>query len=509
MLICDWVTNNARRFPEKMGTVSGKIHYTFAEIESRVNQLANGLIGMGLKKGDRVAFLDQNCPWYLEFYFGVIRAGMVAVPLNYRLMNHDYVYLLNNSGAKAIIVGKNYIKTVNALRDQIPEVKHFIGLTQSDGYLLYENLIADSKSDTPDVIISENDLAIIGYTSGTTAKPKGVMISHRNITANAVNFLVELPLRQEDICYCPFPLFHSGAYCVMAYFSRGCTQVFDNFELDNAFKILQNEKINFMFIPAGALIFLPKFSSHAEYDLSALRMILTGGSRTPLPVMKELFELFPKLETIYDTFALTEASPAVCAIPKTRQMFLDSQITETSGPETYGVHIRLLDVNDEDVPLGGVGEICVSGDNVMQGYWQMPDETNRTIRNGWLHTGDMGRFDEKRHLYVVDRIKDMILSGSENIASKEVEEALYKHPAIEDVAVIGVPDKKWGERVHAVIVLRQGQKMTEEDVIAFCRENLASYKKPRSIEFVSELPRNPSGKILKQNLRASFKSTHK
>jgi acyl-CoA synthetase (AMP-forming)/AMP-acid ligase II len=430
---------------------------------------------------------------------------MVGVPLNYRLVSREYTYLLNNSGAKAIIVGKDYIPVIDGLRKEIPTVKHYISLSPASGYSLYDDVIAASKPDDPGVPLKEEDMVIIGYTSGTTANPKGVMLTHKNIIANAMNFLSELPLRQEDVCYSPFPLFHSGSYCVMAYYSRGCTQVYDDFELVNTFEVLQREKVNFLFIPAGALVFLPNFPKIGDYDRSSLRLILTGGSRTPVPVIKALFDVFPKLDILYDCFALTEAAPLVCVIPKSRQMLLDNQISESTGTEAYGTYVRLFDDDDKDVPPGGVGEIVVRGDNVMQGYWEMKEETEKTLRGGWLHTGDMGRFDEKRHLYVVDRKKDMILSGGENVASKEVEEVLYTHPAIADVAVIGVPDEKWGERVHAVIVLKAGQSLDEKGVTEFCREKMAGYKRPRSMEFVTELPRNPSGKIMKKELRAKYK----
>lgn len=504
MTVKDWVESNARREPEKIAVISGEVKLTFQQFAEKVNRLGNALLSMGLKKGDRVAFLDKNCPWYLEFYFGVMQAGMIAVPLNYRLVSQEYVYLINNSEAKALIVGESFIQLIDEIKNEIPHVEQFIALKDAQGYQHYEKILANSPSSDPGIPVDEKDLAVIEYTSGTTAKPKGCMITHRNLVANAVNFLVELPLTRDDICYNPFPLFHSGGFCVMAYMSRGCTQVYDDFDIENTFRVIEREKVNFMFIPAGALIFLAASSSYGNYTLDSLRLVLTGGSRTPLPVLESLFSIFPNLQAIYDTFALTEASPLVCVIAKTRKMLEAGEITEGSGPECYGVHVRLFDDNDVDVKPGEVGEIAVKGDNVMQGYWKMPEETEKALKNGWLHTGDMGRFDEKRYLYVVDRKKDMILSGSENIASKEVEEIIYQHPAIADVAVIGKPDEKWGETVHAIIVLKEGEQATAEEIVEFCKERLASYKKPRSVEFVKELPRNPSGKILKTELRKQY-----
>ena len=296
-----------------------------------------------------------------------------------------------------------------------------------------------------------NDLIFIIYTSGTTANPKGVMLTHRNIVATARNFLTELPLSQDDVCYSNFPLFHSAVFCVMSYFSRGCTQVYDDYELKNTFEVIQREKVNFMFIPAGAMVFLPNYPNAADYKLDSLRMILTGGSRTPVALIRKLYDLFPYLDVIYDTFALTEAAPNVCVTPKTRKMLLENRISDSVGTENYGTHIRIVDDDDNDVPPGGVGEVIVIGDNIMKGYWKMPEETAIALRNGWLHTGDMGRFDDNRHLYIVDRKKDMILSGGENVSSQEVEEVLYTMPAVADVAVIGVPDAKWGERVTLLL----------------------------------------------------------
>lgn len=504
MAIKDWVTNNSRRYPDKIGFICGDVRMTFKTVEERINRLANALIDMGLQKGDRVAFLDKNCPWYLEFYFGITRAGMVAVPLNYRLVSKEYEYLINHSEAKVLIVGEAFIQIIDSMRDKLLTVEHYIALKEVNGYKHYHSLIDESSPRDPKIYIEENDLAIIEYTSGTTAKPKGCMITQRNLVANAVNFLVELPLKPDDICYNPFPLFHSGGFCVMAYMSRGCTQIYEDFDIKRVFEVCELENVSFMFIPAGALIFLCEYPEFKNYNLKSLKMILTGGSRIPVPVMNKLFTIFPNLDAIYDTYALTEASPLVCIMSKTRKMFADGLLNESSGPESYGVHVRLVEDDGLDVGAGKTGEIAVKGDNVMQGYWNMPEQTSQALNHGWLLTGDMGRFDENRHLYVVDRKKDMILSGSENIASKEVEEVICQHDAVADVAVIGLPDEKWGEVVHAEIVLKDHVDLTEEEIIEFCKERLASYKKPRSVRFVNELPRNPSGKILKTLIRQKY-----
>lgn len=507
MIIRELYQNPARRFSERTGIVSGNVRYTFKECEKRINQLINGLMELGLQKGDRVAIIDSNKPWYLQLYFGITGGGMIAVPLNYRLAPREYVYLLNQSGAKAVCVGEDYVQTINSIRDQVPEVEHFICPTFSDGYISFEELLQGASDQQPDVPISENDLATLGFTSGTTGLPKGAKISHKNIIQNAMNYLIELPLYPSDVCYNHFPMFHCGGYSLMGYYGRGLTQVYDDFALQSAFEVIEREKINYWYVPAGALAFVPGFSEHESYDVSSVRVIYTGGSATRNAVVESLFKMFPNLQSLHDIYGLTECTASVVARTITRGMLpqLD-QIGEHCGPECFGVHARLVDDDDRDVPDGELGEVVVQSETTCQGYWDNPEETEKLLRNGWLHTGDIGRFDELRNLYIVDRKKDMILSGGENIASAEVENAIYMHPKVAEIAVIARPDPKWGEAVHAVVVPLPGEEITEQEIIDFCKQNIASYKKPKSVELMDALPRNPTGKVLKKDLRARFQA---
>ena len=507
MIIRDLYLNAARRFPNKMGIISGDKRYTFKEVKERVNRISNALFAMGLKKGDRVAILDSNKSWYLKLYFGITAGGMIAVPLNYRLAPREYVYLLNQSGTSAIFVGDAYVDTINSIRGELPNLKHFINYSSAPNYIAYEKMLADSKADNPVAPLDESDIATIGYTSGTTAQPKGALITHKNFMANNANYLIELPLYPTDVCYNHFPMFHCGGYSLTGYYGRGLTQVYDDFALKTSFEVIQKEKVNYWYIPAGALAFVPTFPDHAKYDVRSLRVIYTGGSSTRNEVVSGLYKMFPNLGSIHDIYGLTECTASVVARTITKDMLPRlSEIGEHCGPEVYGVHVRLVDDSGKDVPVGELGEVAVKGDTTCKGYWDKPKETAESLKDGWLHTGDIGKFDENRNLYIVDRKKDMILSGGENIASKEVEATLFLHPAVLDCAVIGLPDPKWGENVHAVVVLKSGMSVTQDELIDFCKANIASYKKPKSVDFVKELPRNPSGKVLKKELRLQYKT---
>lgn len=505
MILRELYQNPSRRFPEKTAIVSGERRFTFKEAEIRINRLANALLDLGLKKGDRVAILDSNTPWYLNLYFAITGAGMVAVPLNYRLAPREYVYLLNQSESAGIFVGEKYTEMIDGIKEQLPLVKHYITQSEAEGYLSYEALMDGASPQAPEVPIDETDIATIGFTSGTTAQPKGAIISHRNIMANLYNYLIELPLYKDDICYNHFPMFHCGGYALLGYYGRGLTQVYDDFDLRNAFEVIQRERVNYWYIPAGALAFVPDFADHRKYEVGSLRVIYTGGSATRNPVVQGIFDMFPNLQSLHDIYGLTECTASVVARQITRNMLSNlSAIGEHCGPECFGVHTQLVDWEGNEVPRGQIGEVVVRSDTTCQGYWKKPDETESLFRGGWLHTGDMGRYDEDRNLYIVDRLKDMILSGGENISSCEVEGTLLLHPEVREAAVIGVSDEKWGERVHAVVVRTPGSELTDAALIAFCKENLASYKKPRSVDFVEELPRNPTGKILKKELRKRY-----
>ena len=364
-----------------------------------------------------------------------------------------------------------------------------------------------SSDNDPGIVISSEDLAIICYTSGTTAMPKGAMLTHRSINASAVNFNLALSLVFDDIIYYPAPLFHVMGCMAMGMMAVGCTMTFDNYSIPTICETIEREKPTVVVSAAGAWTMLVNSDiNFSQYNLSSVKTILSGAGPMRKGIGEKLFNIFSRLDKLYFSFSQTEASPCITAgIVTTRSNLSKGKYNEDSGKETFCVKTKIVDENDNEVPVGHSGEIVVWGPNVMNGYWNMPEETAKTIRNGWLYTGDIGYFDAKGCLFVVDRKKDMIISGGENVASVEVESVLCQHPNIKEAAVIGIPDEKWGERVHAIIV--SDKTITIEELITFCRGKLAGYKIPRSVENISELPRTPSGKVLKTELRKKYRSS--
>lgn len=507
----DWVYRNSKRYPNKLAIANGPVRYTFSQFAERCNRLANALLSKGLQKGDRVAFIDRTCPWYLEFYFGISLGGMIAVPINWRLAPREIIYILNNCRPKALIVGKDYISVVNEIRSEVPSIDYFISMVPAEGYELYEQIIRQSDPGEPSTQVSAEDVAVLCYTSGTTAVPKGAMLTHRSIGASGVNMNLGISLTPDDIVYYPAPLFHVMGCMAMSMMAMSCTMVFEDFAPQTMVETIERERPSLVVTTAGPYTMLVNADlDRSKYDITSVRKALAGGSPMRKRVAVDLFNFFPKLENLYFCFSLTEASPFVTVgLAATRRDIEEDRYHEDSGAEGYLTLTKIVDDNDNELPPGQPGEVIVYGPMVMNGYWEMPDETAEALRGGWLHTGDIGYYDERGRLWIVDRKKDMILTGSENVASAEVESVLYRHPAIADAAVIGVPDEKWGERVHAVVVLKPGQKVTAQEITDFCRGYLAGYKIPRSVEFVDALPRNPAGKVLKTELRAKYKKVDK
>ncbi|HZK19028.1 MAG TPA: AMP-binding protein [Clostridia bacterium] len=504
LTVKDLLYRNNRRYPDKLAVANGSVRYTFGEFTKRCNRLANMLRSRGLGKGDRVAFLDKTCPWYLEFYYGIISGGMVAVPINYRLSVREILYILNDSKPEAIIVGKDYIELIDSIRPRLTSIKHFIAMDATEGYNGYhEGLDAASDKDLDDELVSE-DLAAIWYTSGTTAMPKGAMLTHRNISANAVNLNLAISLTSDDVVYYPAALFHIIGSMAMGMMAMGCTMIFEDFALSEVCETIEKEKPNIVVTAAGAFVMLVNSDTDfSRYNLGSVQKVLAGAGPMRKVTGEKLFVALPGLEKLYFSFALTEASPFVTmGVAATRDTLAEGGYSEDSGTENFCVITKIVDDSGKEVPVGELGEITVRGPNVMSGYWNMPGETEKTIRDGWLYTGDVGYVDTNGRLFVVDRKKDMIISGGESIASAEVENVLFEHPNIKEAVIIGLPDEKWGERVHAVIV--SDNSISLEGLIGFCRGKLAGYKIPRSYNIVNDLPRSPSGKILKRKLRERY-----
>jgi len=505
-----------QQYPTRTAVVCGQERFTYAQFAVRVSKLAGALRKSGVKPGDRVAFLSANCHRLLEAYYGVIEAGGVLLPLNIRLSADELAYILNDAGASVLFLQKQFQELVESFHPKLSTVKAFYSLdAQAREHWLtpedYETLLSGTEPVRRDIMeIDENELAELFYTSGTSAEPKGVMLTHRNIYLHAHNTGLGLPTERDAVELHTIPMFHANGWGVPHFLTLlgGKHVMMQRFDPIEVFRLIQAERVNHCsLVPAMATV-LVNCPERTKYDLSSLRRINMGGSASSPTLVREVEE---KLGCIcFSGYGLTETSPVLSISlmkpgldPQGEERFVRQAMTGYAMP---GVEIRVVDSNDQDVPKDGksIGEIVARSDGVMAGYWQQPEATAQAMRGGWLHTGDMATWGEDGYLLIVDRKKDIIISGGENISSLEVEKAILSHAAVMEAAVIPVPDKMWGEVPKALVVLRPEQSTGETELIQHCRQRLAHYKCPRSVEFFESLPKTSTGKILKRDLRKKY-----
>jgi long-chain acyl-CoA synthetase len=501
----DMIDDIAQRYPDKTAFICEDMRYTFEQVNQRINSLVHALADLGVGKGDRVGILAYNCPQYFEV-FGLAKAGRVCVPLNYRFVGRELLYLINNSEISTLIFQSEFVDVLSSIRDELGAVKSFICLDADiDGVLNYEELIGGFSPDEPLENVNADDPCVLFYTSGTTGWPKGAIHTHKSILAET-----QVPYRNltsRDVVLCVMPFFHVGgsaAHLIPA-FAVGATQVIHKrFEESLILRTIEEEGVTYVFLVPTMIIRLLEHPDLMNYDLSSLHGVGYTGAPMPVEALRRGIERLG--EVFFQELGQTETLNMT--VLKREEHKLEGSPRELRRLESVGKppregELRIVDEQGRDVPVGQAGEIVARSERMMQGYWRMPEETVQTMRDGWLHTGDVGRKDEDGYIYLVDRKKDMIISGGENIYSREVEDVLYMHPAVREAAVVGVPDNLWGESVKAVVVLKEGASASEEEIIDFCKDNLASYKKPRSIEFRDELPKTASGKIRKVEIRES------
>jgi len=496
------LTLTANKFPERTAIIFEDRRFTYREFNERVNQLAQALVQRGLRKGEKVAVLLFNSNHFVEAYFATAKVGGIFTPINFRFAQEEVRYILNHSDARLFLFGEEFSDLVKPIRSHLKKVEVFIsvGVKQLKGDLNYEGLLKKSKRGEPPVKVFEKDVCQLMYTSGTTGKPKGALITHGNILWNLVNAIVEREEKEGEVSLVVGPLYHTAAlnnHFTLRVALAGTSVLVKNFEAKRVMEIIEKEKVN---VISGApamynlLLTLPDIE---RYDTRSITKCTTGASILPHETKERLLKLFHNAEGIYDVYGCTEASPNI-AILRARDSL---RKRECVGPPVPFLEVRIVDQKDRDVPAGEIGELICRGPNVMKGYYKDRKATLEALRGGWLHTGDLARMDEEKFIYIVDRKKDMIVSGGENIYPREIEEVLYRHPKIQEAAIVGVPDPTWGESVKAFVVLRKGEMLKEEEVIEYCKKYLASYKKPRFVKFVETLPRNPSGKVLKTVLK--------
>ena len=511
MVVGDIVRNNARNFPNKTGIVSNGKKFTWSETDKRSNSIANALLKLGLKKQEGVGILAQNGNEWVETAFAVAKAGLRLVPLNMAFVGRELSYIINNAKIKTLFVENSKASLINDIRFELKDVEHIVGIGEKHGFFLdYEEMIKSNSAKDPEVHVSPDDIFLLPYTSGTTGQAKGAMLTHANNIAEALCASLEFRLLPHYTALTALPLYFIGGWggSALPALIRGCTHIFMSFEPEQLLKTIQNEKVNYTLLVPTMINMITNHPDVAKYDYSSLKVIPFAGSPLPVQFWIKAAKTFGNIfQSIY---GLTEVCATITVLqPEEVHPEGDEkqqQRLASIGKPMIGSSARVVDEDMNDVKPGSdqVGEIVLRGNTVMKGYWKDPETTKETFRGGWLHTGDLARVDEDGNIYITDRQKDMIISGGKNVYPREIEEVLYKHPAVLDACVIGIPDDKWGETVKAVVVLREGHSTTSEEIIEFCKQNLASYKKPTSVDMVQALPRTSSGKILKRALREQY-----
>jgi fatty-acyl-CoA synthase len=506
----EFARRTGRLYAEREAVIDGDLRLTYTQFFERCARWSAALQGFGVQPGDRVAYIAPNTHAMLEGFYAVPQIGAVIVPINYRLTADDFAYIINHSGARIVCAHSDYLEAVSGIRSQLPHVEHFIALEGThDGWLDYESALAAAAADFVRPVINEDDLISINYTSGTTARPKGVMITHRNAYLNIVGTLLHQPLNPQDRYLWTLPMFHANGWTfVWIVTARGAAHIcLRKVEPRAVFELIAGEQITMFCAAPTVLISIANAPEDIRRNARRGIRLLTAGA-PPAAVTIERIETKLGWE-LTQVYGLTETAPfiTVCEpLPEHTRLSMAERaiIKARQGVEllTSG-ELLVVDAGGNEVPHDGqtIGEIVVRGNVVMKGYFNDPDATGRAIRDGWFHTGDAAVVHPDGYAEIRDRIKDVIISGGENISSVEVEGALLRHPAIQEVAIVGMPHPKWGEAPHAFVVLRPGAVLTEDDVKQFAREHLAHFKAPQWVTFIPELPKTATGKVQKYVLR--------
>ncbi len=501
-----WAMRRALLEPDNLALYSKHIRLTYGEFDSRTNRIADSLYREGVRQGDRVAMLMLNSVEFMEVLFGCAKLGAIAVPMNFRLTAAEVAYLLADSGSALLVVSDKLepvaaeAVSMEGVRVRRRWVVGHAGVL-SPGVAPYEELVAGGRDEVRDEAVGLDDIAVLMYTSGTTGRPKGAMLSHGNMTWNAVNMLGRAPgISYRDRTVTAAPMFHIGGLGVFTlplFYVGGANYIQDVFVPTETLALMASERATGMFLVPAMWAALTQVKDFESYDLSNLRFGVSGGAPCPITVIEFMQD---KGVTFQEGFGMTETAPLVSVLAAEDLPARAGSI----GRVAMHVDARIVDDQDRDMPVDQVGELVLQGPNIFEGYWGLPAATAEAFRNGWFHTGDLGRMDAEGFITLVDRKKDMIITGGENVYPIEVEQVLFRHPQVADVAVIGAQDERWGEKVMAVVVPKPGENPTEQEIIEYARANMAHFKAPARVEFIAELPRNATGKILKRDLRVKF-----
>jgi long-chain acyl-CoA synthetase len=498
MVIGSLPTMCARRYPKKTAIISQGKTRTFGEFNFRVNALLDSLNMRGLKKGDKVAVLSRNNSEVIEIMFACAKGGLVYVPINFRLAPPELKFVINDAQIQMLFVSDDFLDSVKQVEHEITCNKVFRLSAE------YEGLVESGAGTEPHLEIEPSDLFAIFYTSGTTAGPKGVMLTHDSFLSAAVNHVIAYQLSAADVCCHVMPFYHTmeASMVVCHFYVGGANFIPDLFSGHEFWKDVKKYGITNITLVYTMLSDVLDAFEEGNYEKGTLQTLSAGGQSVPVDIIRRTHRVLGP-DMLFQVYGLTEASPLLTYLPRTEMVLEgeDSRRLASIGKELFTCHVRVVDEEDHDVEPGEFGEIIARGPNVMQGYWHRPQETEEALRGGWLRTGDVATIDADGYIYIVDRKKDLIISGGENISPREVEEVIYQHPKVRECSVIGVPDERWGEQVRAIVVLRAGEELTEPELLSFCKDRLAKYKLPKSIVYVQDLPKDPVGKIQKRVLR--------
>ncbi|THG41994.1 acyl-CoA synthetase [Sphingomonas olei] len=503
MLLSEVPVHAAHRAPDRVAVRLDERAITYSQMRDDCWRLGQALLGIA-QPGDRVAILAENCLEYALCYYAVPGAGMTLTFLNYRLAPAELAWIINDAAPSVLIVQDKYLGAIRAIRDQIPSVRHLLVIgAAAEGAASFDALLA---SGTPQPLPppSEDSIAWLLYTSGTTGLPKGAMLTHRNVMAAVFNSLVSWDKEPDSHYLLTFPMYHVAGYGMVVNHLRGAElTILPNFVPEALFAIIERHRITSTAAAPTMIALLLDHPAMPGYDLSSLRNVGYGASAMPAAVLLRAREKWPQVR--FGTgFGMTELAGNVMVLTADehdRAIDEGLPILNSVGRQMLLARVRVVNEAMGDVAPGVEGEIVVKGDQVLTGYWRNPEATAKAFTDGWFHTGDVGRWDADGYLTIVDRKKDMIVTGGENVYPREVEEVLYRHPAVLEAAVVGMADPVWGESVVAIIATRDGEATDAAALIRHCRDHIASYKKPKAVAFIAELPKNASGKVLKRTLR--------
>ena len=511
----EFVKLPAMMFPDREILIYEGKRFDYDQLHTRIGQLASGLAKLGVSRGDVVAILQTNCNEYVELYYACAILGAIFVPVNYRARRDELHHMLTDSDSRYIFVGARYFDEVEKMRPELPNIKEYIAIEHRHPNMrFYDDVLGEGDPDEADALeydAAESDLSVIMYTSGTTALPKGVMLTYGGFIEYVFN---QTELASEESVGANLvaaPFYHIAGFGTMmtALYGGRKLVIQRQFEAGEWLRLVEEEKITNAFLVPTMLKMVLEHEDFGKRDLSSLRVLSYGGAPMPVPVIMRAIERFPKTVSFMNAFGQTETTSTVTLLgPDDHRLEgtpeeIEKKIIRLGsiGQPVGDTVLMIFDENGEPLPPGEVGEIGILVPRAMSGYWKQEEATAQTIVDGWIRTRDMGWMDEDGYVFLAGRKSDMIIRGGENIAPEQIEGVIHTHPKVEDVAVIGVPSEEWGETVKAVVVPKPGEQISAEEIIAYCKERMASFKAPESVEFMTELPRNPMGKLLKNVLR--------